>query len=86
MTNLILVLRNASNVFNLEQGVIQSRPLSGTLFVLGIEILALAFMQKPKIEGIRVGAREINIAQYADDTTVFLKRKTESEWFFYLTS
>ena len=59
--------------FNLERGVIQSRPLLGTLCVLGIEILALAIKKNPKIEGIRVGAREIKMTQYADDTTVFLK-------------
>ena len=47
---------------------------------------SLLFMQKPKIKGIRVGARDINITQYADDTTVFLKKKTESEWLFRLTS
>ena len=29
--------------------------------------------KNPEIEGIRVGAGEIKIAQYADDTTVFLK-------------
>ena len=48
-------------------------PLSGTLFVLGTEILALAIKKNPKIEGIRVGEREIKTTQYADDTTVFLK-------------
>ena len=58
---------------NLKRGVRQGCPLSGTLFVLGIEILALAIKKNPKIEGIRVGAREIKITQYADDTTVFLK-------------
>ena len=63
----------ASDFFNLERGVRQGCPLSGTLFVLGIEILALAIKQNPKIEGIRVGASEIKITQYADDTTVFLK-------------
>ena len=44
-----------------------------TLFVLGIEILALAIKKNPQIEGIRVGVQEIKITQYADDTTVFLK-------------
>ena len=63
----------ASDFFNLERGVRQGCPLSGILFVLGIEILALAIKKNPKIEGIRVGAREIKITQYADDTTVFLK-------------
>ena len=63
----------ASDFFNLERGVRQGCSLSGTLFVLGIEILALAIKINPKIEGIRVGAREIKITQYAVDTTVFLK-------------
>ena len=63
----------ASDFFKLERGVRQGCLLSGTLFVLGIEILALAIKKNPNIEGIRVGAREIKITQYADDTTVFLK-------------
>ena len=36
----------ASDFFNLEKGVRQGRPLSGTLLVLGIEILALAIKKK----------------------------------------
>ena len=63
----------ASDFFNLERGVRQGCPLSGKLFVLGIEILALAIKKNPQIKGIRVGAQEIKITQYADDTTVFLK-------------
>ena len=43
------------------------------LFVLGIELLAIAIKQNSKIEGIAVAPREIKITQYADDTTVFLK-------------
>ena len=35
--------------------------LSGTLFIFGIEILALAIKKNPKIEGIRVAAREVKI-------------------------
>ena len=45
------------------------------LFVLGIEILALAIIQNSKIEGITVGSHEIKITQYADDTTVFLRNQ-----------
>ena len=48
----------ASGFFNLEQGVRQRCPLSGRLFILGIEILALMIKKNPKIEGIRVGAGE----------------------------
>ena len=63
----------ASDFFSLERGVRQGCPLSGVLFVLGIEILALAIKQNSKIKGITVGGREIKITQYADDITVFLK-------------
>ena len=46
------------------------------LFVLGIEILALAIIQNSKIKGITVGSHEIEIiTQYADDTTVFLRNQ-----------
>ena len=70
----------ASEFFNLERGVRQGCPLSGMLFVLGIEFLALAINQHPQIEGIAVGSREIKTTQYADDTTVFLKNlKSMSE-------
>ena len=61
----------ACDFFNLERGVRQGHPLSDTLFVLGIKILALAIKKNPKIEGIRVGACEIKITQYADDTMQF---------------
>ena len=44
-------------------------------FCLGIEILALAIIQNPQIEGIAVGSREVKITQYADDTTVFLRNQ-----------
>ena len=44
------------------------------LFVLGIEVLALAIKQNPNIEGITVGSHEIKTTQYADDATVFLKK------------
>ena len=37
----------ASDFFNLERGVRQGCPLSGILFVLGIEILALAIKKNP---------------------------------------
>ena len=65
----------ASDFFNLERGVRQGCPLSGMLFILGIEILALAIIQNSKIQGIAVGSRLIKITPYADDTTVFLRNQ-----------
>ena len=61
-------------IYSVEVGC----PLSGTLFIFGIEILALAIKKNPKIEGIRVGAREVKITQYAEAPRkyVFLGRDT----------
>ena len=63
------VLNNgfATKHFNLSRGVRQGCPLSGILFVIGVEILS-------KIEGIPIDPNNsIKITQYADDTTIFVK-------------
>ena len=64
------VLHNghASDFFLLERGVQQGCPLSGLLFVVGIELLARVLKK-----GIQVGKEEIKITQYADDTTVLVR-------------
>ena len=63
----------ASPFFNLERGVRQGCPLSGLLFVLGIELLHLAIIANPSIKGLSVGNEVIKITLYADDTTLLLK-------------
>ena len=69
------VLHNghASDFFLLERGVRQGCPLSGLLFVIGIELLSGALQKDPSIRGIQVGQKEIKITQYADDTTVLVR-------------
>ena len=62
-----------SQFFNLRCGVRQGCPLSGSLFVLAVELLALAIKSNPTIQGIRIGENEIKTTQYADDTTVFVQ-------------
>ena len=69
----------ASPFFKLKRGVRQGCPLSGLLFVLAIELLALAIKNDPLIQGICVGKDEIKLTQYADDTTVFVKNTTSVE-------
>ena len=51
----------------------QGCPISGLLFVVGIELLARVRKKDPTIKGIKVGQREIKITQYADDTTVLVR-------------
>ena len=64
---------HASDFFRLERGVRQGCPLSGLLFVIGIELFARALQRDPTIKGIPVGQNEIKVTQYADDTTVFVR-------------
>ena len=70
------VLNNgfATKHFNLSRGVRQGCPLSGILFVIGVEILSNAIKRSKEIEGIQIDPNKpIKITQYADDTTVFVK-------------
>ena len=70
------VLNNgfATKHFNLSRGVRQGCPLSGVLFVIGVEILSNAIKRSREIEGIQIDPnKSIKITQYADDTTVFVK-------------
>ena len=57
----------------------QGCPLSGLLFVVAIELLTLAIKNDPLIQGICVGKEEINLTQYAEHTTVFVKNKISVE-------
>ena len=69
------VLNNgyASKHFHLERGVRQGCPLSGTLFVIAIELLAQRIRRSKEIKGIPIDEHnEVKLSQYADDTTVFL--------------
>ena len=61
-----------SPFFRLQRGVRQGCPLSGLLFVIGIELFARALKNDHTIRGIKVGSKEIKCTQYADDTTVFV--------------
>ena len=63
----------ASPFLKLNRGVRQGCPLSGLLFVLGIELLNLAILANRNIKGIKVGIEEVKITLYADDTNLFLR-------------
>ena len=68
------VLNNghASHFFSLKRGVRQGCPLSGLLFVVGLEFLARAIKSDKLIKGITIGKKEMKTSMYADDTTVFV--------------
>ena len=65
--------------FALERGVRQGCPVSPMLFIIGVEILALKIRQGNQIKGITLpnSPKSIRILQYADDTTLFLRNRTD---------
>ena len=73
VTSCVLNNGYASTFFSLQRGVRQGCPLSGVLFVLGIELLSRYIKNDPTIKGIQVNKHELKISQYADDTTVFVR-------------
>ena len=66
------------NFFKIQRGVRQGFPLSPYLFVLSVEVLAKAIRKERNIKGILVNQRELEISQYADDTTLILDGSNES--------
>jgi len=73
VTSCVLNNGHASTFFSLHRGVRQGCPLSGVLFVLGIELLSRSIKNYPTIKGIQVNKNELKVSQYADDTTVFVR-------------
>lgn len=70
------VLNNGftSEHFMLSRGVRQGCPLSGLLFIIGIEILGNAVRNSTDINGIDiVPGKIVKLALYASDTTIFVK-------------
>ena len=74
----------ASDFFALERGVRQGDPLSPYLFVLAVEVLAIAVRQNTCIKGISIDGQETKLLQYADDTTATLSDLNSARAFFDL--
>ena len=85
------VLNNGhtSKHFRLEHGVRQGCSLSGTLFVIAIELLAQSIRLSKEIKGITIDEHnEVKLSQYAaaDDTTVLLSDVQSASKLFDLLS
>lgn len=69
-----------SEPVKITRGIRQGCPISALLFVITVEILAMKIRQNENIHGIQIKqsqSRQFKISQLADDTTLFLKTKTD---------
>ena len=73
--NMLTVLNNGftSEWFEPKRGIMQGCPISGMLFNLAVELLAIKIRWIASIRGITINNVEIKMSQYADDATVFVK-------------
>ena len=61
--------------FQVKRGVRQGDPLSPSLFVIVLELLAISIRNNHRIKGITVGGIEIKLVNFADDMTTFVRDK-----------
>ena len=54
-------------------GVRQGCPISGILFVIGVELLASAIRSDKSIKGLSLDSKEFRLSEYADDTTCLVQ-------------
>ena len=70
--------------FNLKRGVRQGDPLSPSLFIIVLELLAIYVRNDKQIRGIKVDGNELKLVIFADDMTSFV-RDTRSHLILFNT-
>ena len=68
--------------FNLKRGVRQGDPLSPSLFIIVLELLAISIRNNDQIRGIVVDGNEIKLVTFADDMTSFVRDKLSHRTLF----
>ena len=66
----------------MERGVPQGDPLSLSLFVLAVEIMAQYIRNCKKIKGIKVSTHNFKLLQYVDDAVGIVKDLKSAKYFF----
>ena len=65
----------------IEQGIRQGCPISCLIFIICTEFMALKIKQSEEVKGIDIqthlGKRNLKVTQYADDTCLFLRNKSD---------
>ena len=79
--NMLAVLNNGytSEWFEPKRGIMQGCPISGMLFNLAVELLAIKVRHQVSIRGVMINNIEIKISQYADDATIFVNVESVGE-------
>ena len=83
LINLIKILYNnietcvsnngyCSKFFTPSRGIRQGCPVSASLFLIVVEVLANKIRNNPRIRGIKIGDSEWKVLHYADDTCLFI--------------
>ena len=65
-----------SSGYQMGRGIRQGCPLSSSLFIIAIEILALMIRKSETVQGIDMGNHTHNIIMYADDATICVRDLT----------
>ena len=62
-----------SDPFIITRGVRQGCPLSMLLYIIAAEVLTNFIIADANVKGVQIGAHEIKVINFADDTTIFLR-------------
>ena len=85
-SNISCIINNGMLSASLEinRGVRQGDPLPPYLFIIAVELLAVAIRSCSNINGIKIDSKEFKMVQYADDLTAFVSDFRSAQYLFKL--